>query len=137
MYFSKALPLLLSTLAFVPASVLALSLDHAGSGMELQARMSGADPSHYSRRSLDNMKLLVRALEDDGLPPCVTPRTYTGTMRENLKSSTHECLVLGGGGGPGAFQWPRSPRRPRRARPRRHHHTRSTTPFTDRIQIIV
>ncbi|KAI0722109.1 hypothetical protein C8Q72DRAFT_955549 [Fomitopsis betulina] len=67
MHFSTAFPLLLAALAFVPASVLALPFEVACDGMELQARMSGAEPSHYSRRALDDIELLVRALDVDEL----------------------------------------------------------------------
>ncbi|EPS93527.1 hypothetical protein FOMPIDRAFT_1055888 [Fomitopsis schrenkii] len=67
MRFATAFSLLLATVASVPASVLALPHDFAGSGVQLEARTRGAEPPYYARRSLEDIKLFLRSLDDDEL----------------------------------------------------------------------
>ncbi|EPS93537.1 hypothetical protein FOMPIDRAFT_1063505 [Fomitopsis schrenkii] len=66
MRFATTFSLLLATVASVPASVLALPHDFAG-GVELEARTRGAEPPYYARRSLEDIKLFLRSLDDDEL----------------------------------------------------------------------
>ncbi|KAI0725677.1 hypothetical protein C8Q72DRAFT_577374, partial [Fomitopsis betulina] len=64
MRLTTAFSLLLATVASVPAI---MAFDFADNGMELQARMDGAEFPHYARRSLDDVELFVRSLNDDEL----------------------------------------------------------------------